>query len=104
VRQVTVLDGPGHDRTEAALESTRRFRFRPTVANGGRAVPVKIGDAYRFLLERSHGDRMADVNVYVLPHTLQGRSDGKEEEPLERIPKGPFRGIVNLPAEKRFEL
>jgi protein TonB len=52
VRQATVLDGPGHGLNEAALEAARRFRFRPAVADGGKAVPVKIRYAYRFVLER----------------------------------------------------
>lgn len=51
VRQAKVLDGPGHGLNEAALEASKKFRFRPATANGGKAVPVKVRYAYRFVLE-----------------------------------------------------
>jgi hypothetical protein len=71
----------------------------------GAPTPPVSGRAFRArVIERGTRRNLADVNVYVLPHKLQGRTDGTGEVQFESISEGPFRWIVNLPGYERFEL
>jgi protein TonB len=49
VRKAVLLEGPGHGLNEAAMDAIYKFEFVPAQVSG-RAVPVKIRYAYRFVL------------------------------------------------------
>jgi len=52
VREVKLVDGPGHGLNEAAVEAVKNFKFKPALSQEGRSVAVRIRYAYRFILER----------------------------------------------------